>query len=111
MGLATNEIRQCLSEQNQRLADWNSNQLLLLLDNVVARRKAARAEEFAEEGGSEAENDEALLGNAHMGVGDCGSILDETTDRIVMPEYDADLFIEAEITHANLDELVNQQLR
>lgn len=111
MGLGNNEIRQCLSEQNQRLADWNSNQLLLLLDNVVSRRNASVGE-FAHEDDTQEGNQDALLGNAHIGFGDTGSILDETTDRIAMPEYDAEAFADdTEHNQSNLDELVQQQLR
>jgi hypothetical protein len=40
IGLGTSAIRQCLSEQNQRLATWLAEQLLRLLGQLVAHRKA-----------------------------------------------------------------------
>lgn len=109
MGLGNYEIRQCLSEQNQRLADWNSNQLILLLDNVVARRKTLRAGSESDES-KEEEADDCFLGNAHIGAGDSGSILKEATDRIVMPDYDAQVVIDVERTPTHITDVVHQQL-
>jgi hypothetical protein len=110
MGLENNEIRQCLSEQNQRLADWNSNQLVQLLNQVVARRKATVGDNGTLEREAGDEHEETLLGNAHIGVGESGSIVGETTDRIVMPDFDSTAFIQSVQTPDKISDVVRQQL-
>jgi hypothetical protein len=107
MGLGTNEIRQCLSEQNQRLADWNSNQLVMLLRNVVAHRKAVIG---IQDSNANDEYPVSDLGNRHAGVGDSGGVLEDVTDVIEMPRYDCKVFAAAESTAANLSEVVHEQL-
>ena len=111
LGFSTNAIRQTLSEQNQRLADWNSNQLLQLLDNVVAHRKAAlKVAGVSSTSSTENGQDAPAFGAAHLGVGDDSNIVKEAKDVIVMPPYDAEVFVKAQETPANLSEVVQQQL-
>lgn len=110
MGLGTNAIRQCLSEQNQRLADWNSNQLLHLLDHLVAYRDATLETEGMSKENMSPDQKDTILGSAHLGVGQSSSILQEARDVIEMPHYDAKVFVKAEHTSGNLNELVQQQL-
>jgi hypothetical protein len=109
MGLGTNEIRQCLSEQNQRLADWNSNQFVMLLSNVVAHRKAVMNKGIPGSSASDASAG-SDMGNAHSGVDDSGGVLRDVADTIKMPCYDGKVFVAVESTAANLSELVQQQL-
>ncbi|CAB9518934.1 Receptor-type guanylate cyclase gcy [Seminavis robusta] len=110
MCLGTNEIRQCLSEQNQRLADWNCNQLAMLLSNLVAHRKIVLEHNFAN-GTSNQEYEESYMRNAHVGVGDSGSILKEAGNTVDMPLYDAKAFVEIDDMPVNLNERVQQQLQ
>lgn len=111
LGCSTNAIRQCLSEQNQRLADWNSNQLFQLLDNVVAHRKAAlKSAGLSSSGSTENGPDGPAFGAAHQGVNDDSNIVKDVKDCIAMPPYDAEVVVKAQETHANLSAVVQQQL-
>jgi len=104
---SSNKIRECLSEQNQRLADWNSNQLLLLLDTVVAHRQATG-------GGNRNDSDDdpelQSLGGEHTGVDEDISIIKKIKDKITMPSYNSEVFVKALDTPTNLSEVVQQQL-
>lgn len=109
LGFSTNKIRECLSEQNQRLADWNSNQLLQLLDNVVAMRKAFFKSSGVSSSGITDSAQEAF-GAAHIGFGDDSNIINEAKDVIAMPSYDPEVFVKSRETPANISEVVHQQL-
>lgn len=111
LGFSTNAIRQCLSEQNQRLADWNSNQLAQLLDSVVAHRNAALIIAGAPSSGSmENGHDGPVFGAAHQAVNDDSNIVKELKEYIAMPTYDAEVIVQGQETHSNLSEVVRQQL-
>lgn len=112
IGLESSAIRQCLSEQNQRLAEWNSNQLLILLNNLVAHRAATRASQDSTN--ADVDNgtgeDDLVLGNSHLGVGQSSNIVNGVTDALIMPDFDGEAYVTTEEHSAPLSELVQQQL-
>ena len=111
LGFSTNAIRQCLSEQNQRLADWNSNQLSQLLDNVVAHRNATlKLSGVTGSGSKENEPNEPMFGAAHQAVNSDSNIVKELKEFIAMPSYDAEVIVSDRETHSNLSDVVRQQL-
>lgn len=112
LGLGSNAIRQCLSEQNQRLADWNSNQLLALLNQVVVQREASpdRRDSFDGQERTQEGQHEPFVVNAHIGVGDSGSIISEVKESISMPEFNCGLFQQLNGAPMRLSEVVQQQL-
>ena len=111
LGFSTNAIRQCLSEQNQRLADWNSNQLFQLLDNVVAHRKAAlKSAGLSSPDSMENGPDGPSLGSAHQGVDADSNIVKDFKDCIAMPPYNAEVVAKDRETPADLSQVVQQQL-
>jgi len=120
-------LRAHLSEQNQRLAEWNTNQLLNLLNRVVAKRKAEKAklgleqdenflvaERKAEKAklGSEQDDDlEPEMCNQRWVVGSEKTIIDEVQESIPMPDFDPVTFPKpldcdkSELTEAAIQQL------
>lgn len=103
--LETDPLRLSLSEQNQRLAGWNANQLLKLLNRLMLQRNAKLGPD------GKAIDDQIFIENAHQRwAGEGMAIIDEVKDCIEMPVFDLDTFptdMDAEI---KLPEPVIQQL-
>lgn len=102
----TDPLRLNLTDQNQRLADWNSNQLLNLLNRVVVQRKLKAASD------NERTDDKIFIENAHQRwAGDGLAIIDEMKEYIVMPPYDPKTFPKnTDKSELDLPEPVIQQL-
>ncbi|CAB9499073.1 Receptor-type guanylate cyclase gcy [Seminavis robusta] len=100
-------LRAHLSDQNQRLAEWNSNQLLTLLNQVVKQRNARVARE-----GNDSAIEEACVENIHLRWNvDSVAIIDEVKDVIPLPSFDPALLPnELDNKMTDLPEIAIQQL-
>lgn len=76
-------VRNCLSEQNQRLAEWNATQLVRLLNLVVTKRSYVPGnKELSKE-------DQTMAEHGHLRwVTEGGTIRDEVSHCVKMPEFD-----------------------
>ena len=101
-------LRAHLSEQNQRLAEWNSNQLLKLLNQVALQRLARDARD----GVTTTSEATPLTDDAHQRwAGGSDTIIDEVKDCISMPEFDEAVLPSSTTDEVDfLPELVDQQL-
>ena len=102
-------LRAHLSEQNQRLAEWNSNQLLKLLNQVVLHRLAGDTRD----GVTTTSDKTPLVDDAHQRwAGGNDLIIDEVNICLSMPEFDPTIFSGSKPDDNSdaLPELVNQQL-
>jgi 3'5'-cyclic nucleotide phosphodiesterase len=104
----TDALRAHLSEQNQRLAEWNSHQLLRLLNRIVKQRNIRNALTQASGDGAE----DVSVENIHMDWNVAGMrVLDEVKDSIPMPSFEPLLFPKSlDNDFDELPEIVVQQL-